>query len=537
MTRRALLAWIIGLLGGIMSYRPWIVGANALEPIGSGTTDGVSGRITDPVTGAGMFNPNTDPNVVGIDPLTGVDSPAGVDVGFASTSRRFILTGLYNSDFANGPSEWPDQPIVGDTSSGEYNPLPYWRALVAYTVPVRWSSGNATPSGALLTFTLNGAGASDETYLEQIVEVGNSQDVASETVPVLTIESRTAGTAFVRAQYLKADLTPVGSERETTATAAGVIAVLPAAVPDEAYWMRVRFGVRGAGTGTVTISQCRMQRTLGQLGRQEFTTAGAHTWIKPADATFVRVVLVGGGGGGGGGRRGAAGTARGGGGGGGGGAYAEATFLASELPSTVAVTVGTGGAGGAGGAANDTNGSNGTSGTRTQFGTLLAADFGLRGFGGTTGGGLGGDSGQAPSAGQSGGDGGATGGLGGYSSTVVGIGRDGLGAAGGGGGGGLNAANAASAGGPGGIPNQVYSVATTAAAAVNGTSAAVAGSTFGSFGGGGGGGGSAGSTGAHRHGANGIRGSGGGGGAGVLNNNAAGNGGTGGNGYCMVMTW
>jgi hypothetical protein len=520
-----------------MAWRPWIVGTNPLEPIGSGTTDGATGRIVDPSTGAGLFNPNTDPQLVGVDPLTGADSPSGVDVGFGATVRRFILTGLSNSDFALGPSV-PGQPIVGLATDGAYNPLPFWRAQNAYTIPVAWSTNNVTPSRSLLTFTLAGAGASDEAYFEQIVEVGNAQSVASETVPVLTIESRTAGTVFVRAQYLKADaVTAVGLERETTATAAGVIAVAPTTVPAEAYWMRVRFGVRGAGTGTVTISQCRMQRTLGQLGRQEFTTAGAHTWTKPADATFVRVVLIGGGGGGGGGRRGAAGTARGGGGGGGGGAYAEATFLAADLPATVAVTVGTGGAGGAGAAANDTNGSNGTSGTRTQFGTLLAADFGLRGFGGTTGGGLGGDSGQAPSAGQSGGDGGTTGGTGGYSSTVVGIGRDGLGAAGGGGGGGLNAANTASAGGPGGLPNQVYSVATTAAAAVNGTSAAVAGSAFGSFGGGGGGGGSAGSTGAHRHGANGIRGSGGGGGAGVLNNNAAGNGGNGGDGYCLVLTW
>ena len=37
------------------------VGHNPLEFVGGSVSDGFSGRITDPVTGAGLFNPNLDP--------------------------------------------------------------------------------------------------------------------------------------------------------------------------------------------------------------------------------------------------------------------------------------------------------------------------------------------------------------------------------------------------------------------------------------------------------------------------------------------
>lgn len=109
--------------------------------------------------------------------------------------------------------------------------------------------------------------------------------------------------------------------------------------------------------------------TLRVANRQVFKASG--TWYKPAAARVVRVQLVGAGSGGGGGSRGAIGANRIGGGGGAAGTYLDAWYTASDLPSSVAVTLGAAGAGGAGAVADSTSGSPGPTGGLSRFGTLL----------------------------------------------------------------------------------------------------------------------------------------------------------------------
>jgi len=134
-----------------------------------------------------------------------------------------------------------------------------------------------------------------------------------------------------------------------------------------------------------------IQPSAGGATVTEFTSSGTYT--VPSTATFLMVECWGAGAGGGSGRRGAAASERFGGAGGGGGAYGYRLFKASELTSTVAVTIGAGGAGGAAVTVDSTNGNVGSTGGTTSFGSFLSIYGGNSGAAaGVTGpqGGLGG---------------------------------------------------------------------------------------------------------------------------------------------------
>lgn len=282
-----------------------------------------------------------------------------------------------------------------------------------------------------------------------------------------------------------------------------------------------------------------------------FSTSG--TWTKPAGITTVTVEIWAGGGGGGSGRK--ADINADGGGAGGGGAYVTKTFPASDISSTVSVTLGAGGAGGAAQTNNNMVGNNGTAGSSSTFGSYLTVYGGGGGAGGndgaggtSTGGGggggalspgVGGVPGGPGTDGQFGGAyqsassayGGAGGGIGGYASGGAG-GASFQGGPGGGGGGGASfggGGSASNAGGAGGtVPNAGGS---GGAAGASGGGAGGAG--VGRTGGGGGGSNPAGAGG--QGGAGGTFGSGGGGGGGATGG-SSGAGGAGGGGYCRVYT-
>lgn len=295
---------------------------------------------------------------------------------------------------------------------------------------------------------------------------------------------------------------------------------------------------------------------------QEFTSSG--TWTKPANAKLVYVEIWGGGGGGGSGRRAGNTTQPGGGGGGGGSAGVFYQFRASELTSTVAVTIGAGGTGGAAITTNDTDGANGTSGGDSTFASYLRAKGGLFGWGGGNAYSLGGDGagwteayetvGPLPStifpmsySGRGGPSypstsirvynifGGAAGGSGLPTNPGPISGGDilkpGTGAGGGGGGGTFSNTTLFNAG-VGGVRWGTATVplfATGASLGVNGS----AGSGFGN----GGGGGGHGRTAAAGNGGDGNTAAGGGGGGGSANGFNSGAGGAGGNGFCRVTTY
>jgi fibronectin-binding autotransporter adhesin len=332
------------------------------------------------------------------------------------------------------------------------------------------------------------------------------------------------------------------------------------------------------GSGTLSIATC------GDVKYEVFTADG--TWTKPAGAVMVITEVWGGGGGGGGGNAGNSTAARTGGGGGGGGAYNTVSLAASNLGSTVAVTVGAGGNGGNGGSGGV--GTNGSTGSPSCFSdsASCAGTMYLRAYGGgagrgtnaagnpggggggsfsagsvsaSTNGGVGGNPGGASSGaanlgfgGASGGNAGATngtsvggssayGGAGGGGSLTSGNGPGGngggsvRGGAGGGAGGGLAITTATERSGAEGGTAGGGSVTTEGnPGAANGGVGGVGTNGKGQGGGGGGGGGS---ENAGTGGVGGVGGTqGGGGGGGGAGSATGGAGGTGGSGEVRVWT-
>lgn len=120
--------------------------------------------------------------------------------------------------------------------------------------------------------------------------------------------------------------------------------------------------------GTLPVWAALSGRTPADV--QLFVTAGSSTWIKPANAKTVRVIIIGGGGGGGGGFGNLGGYNAISGAGGGGGGRVEMILSASSLPDTVSITVG---AGGTGGAPSTNGGSNaGANGSDSLFASYVA---------------------------------------------------------------------------------------------------------------------------------------------------------------------
>lgn len=266
-------------------------------------------------------------------------------------------------------------------------------------------------------------------------------------------------------------------------------------------------------------------------------TIGTSTWTKPAKAKAVYVLCIGPGSGGGSGAKMASGVLATGGGGGGSGAAAFATFQASDLSSTVTVTVYDGGAGGAAQSTDSTNGNPGVlGGGNTTFGAYLSAARGavVAGAGTNSGAAVGGTANSGMFTGLTGGASSASGGNGSNGGNSTGFC-----ASAGGGGGGVSTAPAAGTGGNGGF---VFAAVSTQAAGGAATGAAgTAGSTYSGWlgsGGGGGGGNTTlnGSGGTGGAGAN-YGGGGGGGGACLNGSGSSGAGGKGGAGVCVVITY
>lgn len=235
---------------------------------GSRIGDGGSGRIVDPVTGGGLFNPDMDYSTVGIDPLTGGSAPVGTDLGFSAPIRRFLQTGVLNGDFSFPPPD-TSKPINSDTSGSNddanYNPLPAWLFVptASGAITCQWIADTGSGSGGAIRWTLAAGLAGDDAYLQMIIPIESTRAQTFTHWPSSQWSGATITSSaqfYISSQYLKTDaVTTTGTAHTQYVNFAPVpTSYAPVSQPDnsgvtpsDAAWLRVRIGVR-RNTGALT---------------------------------------------------------------------------------------------------------------------------------------------------------------------------------------------------------------------------------------------------------------------------------------------
>lgn len=247
-----------------------VVGWNPAEVDGIGVADGLTGRIVNPTTGGGIFNPNLNPAIVGIDPLTGSLAPEGTDMSFAAPVRRQIQTNVINGDFATLPPGGAGSPIDSNPASATYNPLDGW----TWSPP---SDGRSTASvvadaaygsGYKFQIVVETGGATTG-VLKQLVPVPISQGQQYRVLPSLYAGVAGSGT-ILTCQFVRADgVTTIGSAMSGTSSGLGAEVKLDAGlVPPLAAYVLLSVGVAPGPSSSAVCGEVRcaflpVEATLG----------------------------------------------------------------------------------------------------------------------------------------------------------------------------------------------------------------------------------------------------------------------------------
>lgn len=205
--------------------------------------------------------------------LRGPGGSTALDAGgFGPTWRRFITTGMYNSDFAAAP---PDTAAVISSP----NPLPFWTFVQASGTAITMTSvaDTANGSGRSIQVQMTAGAAGDDAYIEQVVPVATNQDQSywyTAHGTWKTGATTSVAKVYTTAQYLKSDgstTTGTAGSQEITTTDIGATTLYQVGTsanamvtPTDAAYLRVRVGFkRDAAATSVTETLTLVETRVG----------------------------------------------------------------------------------------------------------------------------------------------------------------------------------------------------------------------------------------------------------------------------------
>ena len=253
MLRRTFLLMVLTSAIGLRALLLRLSGWNPNEISGDAIGDGYVARMVDPTTGVGVFTPNLNPALTGIDPQTGLVAAAGTDMSFGAAIRRQIQTNVINGDFSVLPPNGANTTIVSDPNDANYNPLPGWTftndSLGSYTPFILPSASFA--SGYVFQMSLPG-GSLSAGLLNQLVAVPMSQ--GQQYRVLLSLYGSALGIAL-RYQYVQADGTTLIGSSVSTSIGAGnsELKVDAGLVPPKAAYISITI----AFTATAYVAEVR----------------------------------------------------------------------------------------------------------------------------------------------------------------------------------------------------------------------------------------------------------------------------------------
>jgi len=254
---------------GPRSGRPAALRLYEVE-FGAASTPSTGG--TGPVVGTGIVGDLLDD---GGNLLLGSGTSAATS-GLGSALRRFILSGVYNGDFALMPP-YPDSTIVQ-----VYNPLPFWTFTQASGTAITAISvaDAASGSGRVVRLDMAAGAAGDDSYLEQIIPINASRTQTFYVNPRLTVltgASTSTAKVYIAAQFLTIDGATTGTagtyEATTASIGASTLADISAtpndtAPPTDAAYLRVRWGLKrdaAATSATDAVSFTEASLSVGNV--------------------------------------------------------------------------------------------------------------------------------------------------------------------------------------------------------------------------------------------------------------------------------
>lgn len=213
------------------------------------------------------------------------DSATAGEVAFQGPTADFINNGVVNGVFAQPPTDTAANIEIVN------NPLGYWTGptqVAGGMITCSYVADASSPSGYNLRFTIqpNGA-ASDEAYVEQIINIGGSRDRAYAHGLRTSIMNTGAVNmnATTELQYLTVAGVATGSANAiSNAITAGATTrrqQSPLAPPADAYYLRVRIGAaRGAAavsaTTTIEYPSIRIEKQSGRIWIPEESSPASH---------------------------------------------------------------------------------------------------------------------------------------------------------------------------------------------------------------------------------------------------------------------